>query len=169
LRRSSLAPAIDRKVSDALGGLPPGPARDLLIDLARLGGAAPASHELSELLDHACDAAVDLQRLDDALTLLERRREAADGASGPWIDSLSALERGRDRLMQQLLDAVTLVGKLQAGTGSERADLEAAQKALALRMEAMDDVEQLVASAGSRPPSAAPPSPDIRHPALDGR
>jgi hypothetical protein len=149
LRRSALAPALDRKASEAIGCLPPGPARALLIDLVRLAGAAPAPYELSELLDRACDAAVDLQRLDDGLTLLERRREAAAGAPGPWMDSLSALERSRDRLMQQLLDTVALLGQLQADTEGAGAQLEAAVKELELKREAMKEVEQLVTSDGT--------------------
>jgi hypothetical protein len=146
LRRPLLAPALDRKVTDALGRLPMGPARALLMDLARLGGALPAPHEASELLDQACDAALDLQRLDDALTLLEQRRAQAHGSPGPWMDSLNALERARDRLMQQLLDAVTLLGRLQTGEAADRPELEAAKSALARRAEAMEEVERLVRS-----------------------
>jgi hypothetical protein len=145
LRRGSLPPALDRKAAEAIGRLPPGPARSLLIDLVRLAGAAPTPHELSELLDRACDAAGDLQRLDDALTLLERRREAGGaGAAGPWMDSMSALERNRDRLMQQLLDTVALLGQLHANAVPEREELKAAKQELELRMEAMKEVERLV-------------------------
>ncbi len=147
LRRSALAPAIDRKVSDTLGQLPAGPSRSLLIDLVRLAGAAPAPHELSELLDRAADAAADLQRLDDALTLLERRRDGSDGSPGPWMDSTSALERSRDRLMQQLLDTVALLGRIRAGAPPEAEALAAAKADLERRSEAMREVERLVSSA----------------------
>ncbi|MGH7632012.1 MAG: hypothetical protein ACREOF_21970, partial [Gemmatimonadales bacterium] len=150
LRRSSLAPALDRKVSDALGRLPPGPARSLLTDLVRLADGTLAAPEVTELLDRACDAAADLQRLDDALTMLERRREASDGAAGGLLDSMSALERSRDRLMQQLLDTLTLLGQLQAGAaGSPEgagAQLAALGTELELRAEAMREVERLVSS-----------------------
>lgn len=118
----------------------------MLMDLARLGGAALAPEGAAELVDQATDAALDLQRLDDALTLLERRREEAQGAPGPWVDSLSALERARDRLMQQLLDAVTLLGRMQAGPAAGQPELAAATQALARRMEAMEEVERLVTS-----------------------
>jgi hypothetical protein len=144
LRQGLLAPAVDRKATDTIGRLPPGPARSLLIDLVRLAGGAPAPQELSELLDRACDAARDLQRLDDALTLLERRRQAAGGAPGPWMDSVSALERNRDRLMQQLLDTVALIGRLQAEAVPVQQELETAKQELERRMEAMKEVEQLV-------------------------
>jgi len=146
LRRPILAPALDRKVAEALGRLPSGSARAMLMDLARLGGAALAPEGAAELVDQATDAALDLQRLDDALTLLERRREEAQGAPGPWVDSLSALERARDRLMQQLLDAVTLLGRMQAGPAAGQPELAAATQALARRMEAMEEVERLVTS-----------------------
>jgi hypothetical protein len=146
LRRPTLAPALDRKVAEALGRLPSGPARAMLMDLARLGGAVPAAEEAAELVDQATDAALDLQRLDDALTLLERRREEAQGVPGPWMDSLNALERTRDRLMQQLLDAVTLLGRMQGGTSAGRPELKAATEGLARRMEAMEEVERLITS-----------------------
>ena len=59
---------------------------------------------------------------------------------------MSTLERSRDRLMQQLLDAVTLLTRLQAGAAEgaieQLADVE---RELSLRREAMDDVEALLA------------------------
>jgi hypothetical protein len=146
LRRSSLAPALDRKVSDALGRLPAGPARSLLLDLVRLADGVPDVYATTELLDRACDGTADLQRLDDALTLLERRREAADGAPGPWMDSMSTLERSRDRLMQQLLDAVALLGRLHAGAADGAVEqLEAMGRELAVRNQAVEEVERLLA------------------------
>jgi hypothetical protein len=150
LRRPLLAPALDRKVAGALEQLPEGPARAMLMDLARLAGAAPAPEDAAELVDQATDAALDLQRLDDALTLLERRRAEAQGVAGPWMDSLSAVERARDRLMQRLLDAMTVLSRIPAAGSGERPELEAATQALARRMEAMEEVERLTgASAGA--------------------
>ena len=153
LRRPLLAPALDRKVAGALEQLPEGPARAMLMDLARLASAVPALQDAADLVDQATDAALDLQRLDDALTLLERRRAEAQGVAGPWMDSLSALERARDRLMQRLLDAMTVLSRMPAGGSGERPELEAATQALARRMEAMEEVERLmgasaIASAG---------------------
>jgi hypothetical protein len=154
LRRLTLSPALDRKASEAIGALPPGPARALLVDLVRLASAAPAPHELSDLLDHACDAAADLQRLDDALTLLERRREAAEGPPGPWMDSLSALERRRDGLMQRLLETVALLGRLHSDARAMGEELEEAQRALERRVEAAREVELLASPRASAAASA---------------
>ena len=149
LRRPLLAPALDRKVAGALEQLPEGPARAMLMDLARLASAVPALQDAADLVDQATDAALDLQRLDDALTLLERRRAEAQGVAGPWMDSLSALERARDRLMQRLLDAMTVLSRMPAGGSGERPELEAATQALARRMEAMEEVERLMGASAS--------------------
>ncbi|HET8623176.1 MAG TPA: serine/threonine-protein kinase [Gemmatimonadales bacterium] len=147
VRRPSLPPTVDRKVSDTLGRLPAGPARSLLLDLVRLADGVPDAYGTTELLDRAADGAADLQRLDDALSLIERRREASDGAPGPWTDSMSTLEKSRDRLIQRLLDAVTLLGRLQAGAADGGGEaLEAMGRDLALRAEAMEEVEKLVTS-----------------------
>jgi hypothetical protein len=146
VRRSSLAPAVDRRVSECLAQLPAGPARSLLLDMVRLADGIPDIYAIGELLDRACDATGDLQRLDDALTLVERRREQADGAPGPWMDGISTLERSRDRLMQQLLDAVTLLTRLQAGAAEGAVEqLADVERELSLRREAMIDVETLLA------------------------
>ena len=60
------------------------------------------------------------------------------------MDSVSALERNRDRLMQQLLDTVALIGRLQAEAVPVQQELETAKQELERRMEAMKEVEQLV-------------------------
>jgi len=124
-RRSTLPPALDHRLSETLAALPHGTARSLLADLARIGesvyagpGAGAVADELPELLAHAADAARDLAGIDETLSLLEKRREAAGGAAAPaavWGDGLAALERSRDRLVQQLLEALTVVGRLQGG------------------------------------------------------
>ena len=82
--------------------------------------------------------------------MVERRRAEVHGVPGPWMDSLSAVERARDRLMQHLLDAMTVLSRVPAGGSGERPELEAATQALARRMEAMEEVERLTgASAGA--------------------
>ena len=59
---------------------------------------------------------------------------------------MSALERSRDRLMQQLLDTVALLGQLQAEAArrsrERRSWKQRLGKELELRQEAMQEVEQ---------------------------
>ncbi|HEU5169983.1 MAG TPA: serine/threonine-protein kinase [Gemmatimonadales bacterium] len=160
--RSVLPPALDRRLSETLGRLPPGPARTLLADLARLahgvigrpaGGGAPGPDaDVAELLGRACDAASDLQGLDDTLALLERRREEAEGAPEAWGESITGVERSRDRLVQQLLQALTLLGRLQGHAADARAagsEVAALASDLAARGElhaaALREVEAILA------------------------
>jgi predicted ArsR family transcriptional regulator len=77
--------------------------------------AAVVADELVELLNHAGDAARDLAGIDDPLAVMEKRRESA-GVQTAWMDGHAALERSRDRLVQQLLEALTVVGRLQGRT-----------------------------------------------------
>jgi len=119
-RRSALPPDLDQRIAETLAALPVGTARSLLADLARLGeglhhtsgGPSPVAAELDELLGQACDAARDLAGLDDTLAVLEKRREATTGIAA-WAESHAAVERSRDRLVQQLLEALTVVGRLR--------------------------------------------------------
>jgi hypothetical protein len=156
-RRSSLPPALDRRIGETLAALPAGTARSLLADLTRIGEAlfrgpeAPAATaaELGELLGHACQAARNLAALDETLAVLERRREGAT-AIATWAESHSAIERARDRLVQQLLEALTVVGRLQGrALQSAEAQLSAVARDLADRSEAdaaaMREVEALLA------------------------
>lgn len=158
-RRSSLPPALDRRLSATLAELPHGSARSLLTDLVRIGesvytgpDAAVVAEELVQLLNHAGDAARDLAGIDDTLAVMEKRREAA-GVQTAWMDGHAALERSRDRLVQQLLEALTVVGRLQGRTGGS-ADAAGGQLAEVARelsarseadAEARKEVEALLA------------------------
>ncbi len=155
-RRSALPPALGRRLSETMADLPHGTARSLLADLARIGEAAyggaasgAAEPELTELLGHACEAARDLAGIDNTLTVLEQRREVA-GSVPAWTGAHAALERSRDRLVQQLLDALTVVGRLQGGApASAEAGLAEAVRELSARSEAettaRKEVEALLA------------------------
>ncbi|HEY8105457.1 MAG TPA: serine/threonine-protein kinase [Gemmatimonadales bacterium] len=121
-RRSALPTALDRRLSATLAELPHGSARSLLNDLVRIGesvcagpDSAAVADDLVQLLSHAGDAARDLAGIDDTLAVMEKRREAAVGQTA-WMDGHAALERSRDRLVQQLLEALTVVGRLQGRT-----------------------------------------------------
>lgn len=158
-RRSALPPALDRRLSTTLAELPHGSARALLTDLVRIGenvygglDAGPVAEELLQLLGHAADAARELAGIDDTLAVMEKRRETG-GAQSAWIDGHAALERSRDRMVQQLLEALSVVGRLQGrsrsstdGAGSQLAEVA---RELAARDEADEaarrEVEALLA------------------------
>ena len=158
-RRSALPPALDQRIAETLSGLPLGTARSLLADLARLGdglhraSGAPLAvgAELDELLSRACDAAHDLAGLDETLAVLEKQRETAHGVAA-WAAGHAAVERARDRLVQQLLDALTVVSRLQGraleSTETAGDQLSALARELAERGEAdaaaMREVEAIL-------------------------
>jgi predicted Ser/Thr protein kinase len=123
-RSDALPPDVERRLIASLAGLPAGTARDLLADLTRLGhtvsaglrragsldDAAPA---LGELLLAGADAAGDLALLDESLGRFERQRERLAVQPEGWADGLARCERARDALVQRLLDAMTVLGRLQ--------------------------------------------------------
>ncbi len=161
-RRSALPAPLDRKVVETLSRLPAGAARSLLGDLARLTEraypaagraaepAAPAA-DLAELLSRGCEVASDLAGLDESLHVLERRRDEGDGAVGAWTESLASCERARDRLVQQLLDAITAVGRVRGRTAPDGALGELARvmaERAQLEEGAMQEVEALLAGKG---------------------
>jgi len=123
-RPSGLAPAVEREVVRALSELPPGTARGLLADLVRMSAALTARLErtgddrglgssLAELLPAACGAATDLAQLDENLGRFERQRDQLATLPDGWLDTLARCERTRDALVQRLLEAMTVVGRLQ--------------------------------------------------------
>jgi predicted Ser/Thr protein kinase len=128
-RADALPPAVERRLIDTLSELPPGTARDLLADLTRLGhtvsaalrqagGVDQAGAPLAELLLAGADAAADLALLDESLGRFERQRERLALRPEGWADALARCERARDALVQRLLDAMTVLGRLQ-GQASE--------------------------------------------------
>lgn len=133
-RAPTLPPEIERRVVEALGRLPAGPARALLGDAVRLGQGIFTAREragdssgiaasVGRLLEAACDAAERLGSLDQDLALLEARGERlGEGAREAW----GRCERARDALAQRLLDAVALLARLQ-GLEAERAAVGAAE------------------------------------------
>ncbi|HKU59695.1 MAG TPA: serine/threonine-protein kinase [Gemmatimonadales bacterium] len=122
-RRAALPPEVEQRLITALAELPTGTARDLLADLARLGcavsvalrraGADETAPALGELLLAGADAASDLALLDGSLGRFERQRERLAAQSDGWADALARCERARDALVQRLLDAMTVLGRLQ--------------------------------------------------------
>ncbi len=123
-RRSGLPSAVENEVVRTLSELPPGTARSLLSDLVRMCAALGARLErtgddrgltpqLADLLAAACAAATDLWQLDENLGRFERQRDRLAGLPEGWLDTLARCERTRDALVQRLLEAMTVAGRLQ--------------------------------------------------------
>lgn len=127
-RESALSPATRRRVADTLATLPAGPARGLLADVVGRAhavlrlldrrDAAGLRVSVDELVDAACASSLDLAALDESLARFDRERR--DAVDARWADSLADCERARDAAVQQLLDAVTILGRL--GTHAARDD-----------------------------------------------
>jgi hypothetical protein len=148
-RRGELPPALQTQVVRALTELPDGSARGLLADITRLarplfGRLARAGDErglgpsLIELVAAACAAAADLAMLDENLERFESQRARAAALPAGWLDALARSERARDALVQRLLEAMTVLGRLQSQatepqTGEDSALAEVTRE---LRLEA---------------------------------
>ena len=158
-RVRELPPALEAQVVKALAELPSGTAQGLLADVtrlarplfARLGG----DHQptvLHELVGAACGAATDLAMLDENLARFERERTRAAAHAPDWLDALARSERARDALVQRLLEAMTVLSKLQSQATSAVAaeDGSLAEVTRELRAEAeaqaeaAEEIEQLL-------------------------
>ncbi len=165
---TKLPPDVEREVVSALTELPSGTARDLLADVVRTGqrmsqslsaaNGEDRSGEIGRVLGGASRAARQIAGLEESLTGLESRPE---WSSDPrLIGAADALERGRDRLVQEMLEILTSLGRTQgrlalAGTaaasgGDELATLAAdLEQSVTLRAEARREVEELLAPSGT--------------------
>ena len=120
-----LPPVLEAQVVRALAELPAGTAQGLLADvtrlarplfarLGRLGDDRYTPTVLHELVGSACVAATDLAMLDENLARFERERARTASQESGWLDSLARSERARDALVQRLLEATTVLGRLQS-------------------------------------------------------
>ena len=123
-RPSALGTPARARVVETFAALQPGPARSLLADVVRRGQSVQrglatrrdplgTSVMVDALIVAACDGARDLASIDESLALFERER-AHDDADTRWIDSYAECERTRDAAVQRLLDAITVLGQLDA-------------------------------------------------------
>jgi hypothetical protein len=148
-RRGELPAELEEKVVRTLAELPPGSARGLLADVTRLAHALFARIRLSgddrrltpsltDLVASACAAAEDLSMLDENLARFEQQRARAASHPAGWLDALARSERARDALVQRLLEAMTVLGRLQSQTTADLTDEDAtlAEITRELRLEA---------------------------------
>jgi len=119
---SALSDVTRSRVAETFAALPNGAARSLLADVVRRGqsvrrglalrqDSSGIGEAVDDLLALACASARDLASLDESLAQFDRERNRDDG-SAAWNDSLAQCERARDASVQQLLDAVTVLGQL---------------------------------------------------------
>ena len=160
--RSPLSPEAGKVLGETLAQLPEGTALESLAEIARNVHAVrirlveanveSGSAEAEDLLLHACAAARDLADVEAHLTELESRRERFNGGLERWADSLGDTERTRDKLVQRMLDALALLGRVRTraleaselthqALGSTGAELDLEVKAYA---EGLREVAELV-------------------------
>jgi hypothetical protein len=153
----------EREVVAALTELPRGTARELLADVVRVGqrmaaamagaDATERTEELGRLLVSASRAARQVAGLEESLASLEHRSEA--NSDPRLIGAADVLERGRDRLVQDLLEALTamarthgrlaLAGEAARIGGDELSALaRALEESVGLRADAEREVEELL-------------------------
>ncbi|MEZ0333672.1 MAG: serine/threonine-protein kinase [Gemmatimonadales bacterium] len=148
-RRGELPPELEDKVVRTLAELPDGSARGLLADVTRLahslfarlrrtGDDRRVTPALTDLVASACAAAADLAMLDENLSRFEQQRARAASHPAGWLDALARSERARDALVQRLLEAMTVLGRLQSQATADLADEDAtlAEMTRELRLEA---------------------------------
>jgi hypothetical protein len=85
----------------------------LVAHFKRLGDRE-AANELATVLEHTCDAAMDLSDLDENLARFEKQRESFPNRPEGWLDALAQCERTRDALVQRLLDVMTVLGQARS-------------------------------------------------------
>lgn len=163
-----LPPESEREVVAAFTELPAGTARDLLADVVRVGQRMSAAltsvddpargAEIGRVLAGASRAARQIAGLEESLSGLESRPEW--NSDPRLIGAADSLERGRDRLVQELLDVLTALGRTQgrlamAGSatrlgGDELATMAAElEESVSLRADARREVEELLSPAGT--------------------
>jgi hypothetical protein len=125
-RRSQVfRPEVEEVIIEALADLPPGTARSLLADVVRAARSlaphlAEIAHTdtecgLEEIVGQACRGAREVADLEDLLTRADRRPVPARAGDGRE-DALAGLERTRDRLVQCLLEVITILSRTRGAT-----------------------------------------------------
>ncbi|HMA42088.1 MAG TPA: serine/threonine-protein kinase [Gemmatimonadales bacterium] len=144
-RPGSLPSDVEAEAVRAAAALPDGPARRLLLDLLRRASATPAgSGSIGPLVGAACSAARELAALESHLESFDSQTDRWADPPAIWLDALTRCERGRDALVQRLLEAIAAL----SGASGERA-LRAASsgEALATLTRDLDEEGRLQAEA----------------------
>jgi hypothetical protein len=159
---TALPPEAEREIVEALTEMPGGTARQLLADIVRVGQrlAGEGDHAnaavLGDVLTGASRAARQVEGLEDSLLRLDRRAES--GGDDRLLGAQDSISRGRDRLVQGLLDVLTTMGRTQgrvalaAGAGAASGDGIAGlalelEASLSANASARQEVEEYLTSA----------------------
>ncbi len=162
--RSALPEGTDAAAVEALADMPPGAGTDLLSTLLRLAravAAAPATEELDtgadtlgQVVEQAATLAVEVSRLDQALSVLDGTPVSDPEDQNMW-DVVTRAQRTRDQLVQRLLEAIASLGRAHdhlaesetrlAAIGEAARDLE---EDAARQAEATKEIEALLAGSG---------------------
>lgn len=161
---TALPAAAEREVVEALTEMPGGTARQLLADIVRVGqrlageGDQANAAALGDVLTGASRAARQIDGLEESLLRLDRRAES--GGDERLLGAQEAISRGRDRLVQGLLDVLTSLGRTQgrvalaAGAGAHSGEGIAAlaaelEASLSANASARQEVEEYLVSTKS--------------------
>ncbi|MGH7613144.1 MAG: hypothetical protein ACREMW_03740, partial [Gemmatimonadales bacterium] len=111
--RSLLPANVERDAVRTLAALPAGAARRLLLDLLRRASAMPGATDLiGPLVMAASAAARELAALEQHLDAFDAERERLADPPAGWLDALARCERGRDAMVQRLLDATATLSRV---------------------------------------------------------
>jgi hypothetical protein len=117
-RPGSLPSDVEREAVRTSAALPEGPARRLLLDLLRRASATPpGTGSIGPLVGAACAAARELAALESHLEAFDAQTDRWADPPAAWLDALTRCERGRDALVQRLLEAIAAL----SGASGERA------------------------------------------------
>lgn len=120
LPRAAVSPGLVRALSE----LPPGQARDLIVDLAQVSREVlrpenqlwlpvRVGDRMAELLPEAARAAFDMAAIDQTIADFEARARAGGVMPETFTQGLAELQGVRARLSRYLLEVTGLVGRLQ--------------------------------------------------------
>jgi len=147
--------ALVKAVSDAMPRIQGGQARQILVEILRLGrdlwlrlcaGEASdgARSELVAALLCACDAACELAREDAILDALQLHGERRNEAPAGLIESRALYHSGRSRLVQAMLEAAASFSRLRAQELLEPEDERRALHAICFELrEELESVTKL--------------------------
>ncbi|HEY6109186.1 MAG TPA: hypothetical protein VIV56_09835, partial [Gemmatimonadales bacterium] len=144
-RPGTLPSDVEREAVRTVAALPEGPARRLLLDLLRRASASPAgSGSLGPLVGAACSAARELAALESHLESFDSQTDRWADPPATWLDAVTRCERGRDALVQRLLEAIAA---LSSASGERALRAASPGEALATLTRDLDEEGRLQAEA----------------------
>jgi hypothetical protein len=145
--RSVLPADVERDAVRTLAALPTGPARRLLIALLRRASAMPGAADLvGPLVMAACAAARELAALEQHLDVFDTERERLADPTVGWLDALARCERGRDAMVQRLLDATATLSRVSGDSALRSASSAASLADLTRELDAESRLQAEAAS-----------------------